>query len=89
MSAVKRISLVISASLLVLLVLYGVSRYVVSWENNYSWNEMDWNQDGTNTLSEVLEASDVGRRAGSKGGKHCIEYYSLKDGLTVRMECPK
>jgi hypothetical protein len=89
MGAVKRISLGTSASLLLLLVLYGVGRFVVSWKKDYSWKEMDWNQDGTTTLSEVLEASDVGRRAVSKGGKHCIEYYSFKDGLTVRMECPK
>ena len=89
MGTVKRVSLVIGASLLLLIVLYGLSRFVASWQKSYSWKEMDWNQDGTTTLSEVLEASDVGRRAVNRGGKHCVEYYSFKDGLTVRMECPK
>lgn len=89
MGAVKRISLGIGASLLLLLVLYGVGRFVASWQKDYSWKEMDWNQDGTTTLSEVLEASDVGRRGVIKAGKRCVEYYSFKDGLTVRMECPK
>jgi len=89
MGTVKRVSLVLGASLLLLIVLYGLSRFVASWQKGYSWKEMDWNQDGTTTLSEVLGASDVGRRAAHRGGKYCVEYYSSKDGLTVRMECPK
>lgn len=89
MVAMKRVSLAIAASLLLLIFLYGLSRFVVSWQKNYSWKEMDWNQDGTTTFSEVLEASDVGRRAVKSEGKGCIEYYSFKDGLTIRMDCPK
>jgi hypothetical protein len=89
MGSVKTISLVISASLLLLIVLYGLCRFVASWQKSYSWKEMDWNQDGTTTLSEVLEASDVGRRAVNREGKRCMEYYSFKDGLTIRMDCPK
>jgi len=37
MGTVKRTSLVIVVALLLLLVLYGVSRFVVSWQKNFGW----------------------------------------------------
>ncbi len=46
---------------------------------------MDWNNSGTVSVFEVMNATDVGVRDSGKG---CKEYYSLKDGLAIREVCP-
>lgn len=50
---------------------------------------MDWNGDGKTTIAEVMEASDIVHRPGARDGKRCVDYYSYKDGLTIRMDCPR
>lgn len=57
--------------------------------HGYSWQEMDWNQDGNTSLSEFFAASDIGKREVAADGKKCIEYYAYKDGLAVKMVCQK
>lgn len=61
---------------------------VVSLQQGYSWKEMDWNEDGTTTIAEFLEATDVGKRKLVVDGRTCSEFYSLKDGLPIRLDCP-
>ncbi|GLS03352.1 hypothetical protein GCM10007860_04950 [Chitiniphilus shinanonensis] len=53
----------------------------------YALREMDWNEDGTTDLAEVLASLDIGKREIVYRGKHCLEYYSLKDGLTLKTRC--
>ncbi|MFN2565507.1 MAG: hypothetical protein ABR499_10940 [Gemmatimonadaceae bacterium] len=54
----------------------------------YGWRERDWNNDGRTSLGEFLESSDVWRRSARRGGELCVEYFSTKDGLPVRIDCP-
>lgn len=61
---------------------------VVSLQQGYSWKEMDWNADGTTTIAEFLEATDVGREKVVVDGRTCSKFYSLKDGLPIRLDCP-
>ena len=70
------------------IVLYIVVRGVVSFRKGYSWVEMDWDQNGSTTISEFLESSDIGTRPIQKDEKECVEYFSFKDGLTVKVVCP-
>ena len=57
---------------------------VASYNQDYSWAEMDWNSDGTTTPSEIFAAPDIGKRTVNG----CIEYFSYKDGLPIKSVCP-
>ena len=72
-----------------LIVAYFGLRAVSAAHQGYTWHEMDWNQDGTTSISEFLAASDIGERDLVQNGKHCRQYYAYKDGMPVRTDCPK
>jgi len=57
-------------------------------QNGYGWSEMDWNSDGRTTLSEFLDAADIGKREAVVCQRTCTEYFAYKDGLPVRTDCP-
>lgn len=88
MGKIRRMALAVVSSLVVLAGAWaayaayaGISRF--------SWSEMDWNSDGTTSLSEVLQAVDVGTRSIQKDGQECVEYFAFKDGLPIKFVCPK
>jgi hypothetical protein len=64
----------------------GVS--ILVWRTGYSITEMDWNSDGRTTVGEIWRAVDVGHRITINDGMTCQEYFSLKDGLPIRVVCP-
>ncbi|GHT86637.1 hypothetical protein AGMMS49543_20300 [Betaproteobacteria bacterium] len=80
-----RLLIVFCMAFAVLVVIYSGLRVFSGFAHGYSWEEMDWNQDGTTTWIEVVEASDVGRR--NVDGMPCIEYFAYKDGLAIRLDC--
>ncbi|HEY8034168.1 MAG TPA: hypothetical protein VIF37_01095 [Methylobacter sp.] len=71
-----------------LIVTYFVLRGISSWRQDYSWQEMDWQQRGRTSIRDFFEASDIGKREVIQNGKKCIEYYAYKDGLPVKTVCP-
>lgn len=73
----KRIAILVSMSIVLVCVLYVTLRMIASWQRHYSWKDMDWNGDGSTTIAEVLEASDIGHRLATHQGRTGIEYYSL------------
>ena len=73
----------------IFLCIYVISRAFSSFSHGYSWQEMDWNQDGTTSITEALDGSDIGKREVIRYQKKCIEYYAYKDGLPVKMVCPE
>jgi hypothetical protein len=50
---------------------------------------MDWNQDGTTSIAEVIYGSDIGKREVIRNQKTCVEYYAYKDGLPIKTACPQ
>ena len=76
------------AALILVLVIYLLLRGLNSFHHGYSWEEMDWNDDGKTAIVEFFEASDIGRREVLVDNKPCIEYFAYKDGLAVRIDCP-
>lgn len=77
---------IIAVSLMV--VLYLLVRGAAIFNKGFSWAEMDWNQDGSTTITEFFRSSDIGTRSTTNGDKKCVEYYSFKDGLAVKVVCP-
>lgn len=88
MGKIMRVSVVVMI-LISLSVLYFVLRGICVWRQGYSWQDMDWNNDGRTSISEFFSASDIGKREVLKDGKTCTEYYAYKDGLPVRVDCQK
>ncbi len=72
-----------------LLAAYFVFRGISSWQQGYSWQEMDWQQRGRTSIADFFAASDIGKREIIQNGKQCIEYYAYKDGLPIKTTCSK
>ncbi|GGX12800.1 hypothetical protein GCM10011282_18580 [Undibacterium macrobrachii] len=53
------------------------------------YTEMDLNRDGKVELFEVDYASSFGERSVERAGLKCIEYFAYKDGLPLKVVCPK
>jgi hypothetical protein len=77
------------AAIGLLITLYFVFRAVSSIRQGYSWQEMDWSQHRSTSISDFFAASDIGKRDVVKDEKKCTEYYAYKDGLPVKTVCPK
>lgn len=74
--------IVVWVTLVSLLVVWG------SWMQGYSWDEMDWDKNGSTTIFEFLKSSDIGRRPYIENAVNCIESYSMKSGLPINIVCP-
>lgn len=70
-------------------VLIAAGVVTLIWTTGYSIKEMDWNADGRITLAEMFLSIDVSHRPVKREGVECREFYNLKDGLPVRVDCPK
>ncbi len=82
---IRRISIYILL-LFALIIIYYAIRIGIGF-SRYSWKEMDWNGDGSTSISELIESSDIGKRTIRRKGQLCTEYYSMKDGLPVKVVC--
>ena len=71
------------------LVGYVALGVMLSLRQGYTWQEMDWSQKGSTSMSDFFAAADIGKREVVAGGKTCIDYFAYKDGQTVKMVCPK
>ncbi len=40
---------------------YFCLRGVAVWQKGYTWAQMDWNGDGSTSLGEYFQTSDIGR----------------------------
>jgi hypothetical protein len=68
--------------------LYGAVRVYAAYRQGYTWGEMDWNSDGSTSLSEFLKSSDIGWRRITRNGIQCTQYFAYKDGLEIKTACP-
>ena len=85
----KMIIKTIVATFIIFVITYYSYKGVASWQQGYSWTEMDWNERGRTTIADFFAASDIGKREIQLNGVLCAEYYSYKDGLTIKLICPK
>jgi hypothetical protein len=89
MGKMKRLMFVASVVLIALIGAYLVIRIVASLMQGYSWHEMDWREHGSTSIGDFFAASDIGKREIKQEGKKCLEYFSYKDGLPVKVVCSK
>lgn len=86
MGSIKKAAIV-PLAFIVLLIIYLVFRGFASWKQGYSQSEMDWDQNGSTSISEFIQASDVGKRSVEKNDQACAEYFAYKDGLPIKTIC--
>jgi len=87
MSSLKKAMHLLGTAFATLLIAYAALAGYAVLHHGYSWTEMDWNQDGTTSIKEIHEASDIGKREINRDGRHCAEYFSFKDGMPVKTLC--
>jgi hypothetical protein len=54
----------------------------------HGWRTSDWDGDGRTTLGEWIYGMEIATREVRVAGRTCVEYFSAKDGLPVRVDCP-
>lgn len=71
----------------IVVAIYFALRLVVSFSMGFSWADMDWNEDGHTSISEVLYSSDVVERGIQVEGVICREFLRMKDATTLKIYC--
>lgn len=74
--------------LAILPLIYSTFLAYSSWNKGYSWQEMDWDNNGHTSIGEFLLSGDTGTRPLKVNGKNCREVYDYKDGLSLKTLCP-
>jgi hypothetical protein len=79
------------ASRIVIYILFvGVIYYIwialVVFNSGIPFDDMDWNGDNFVSIGEFFVSSDIGVRATS-ARNDCVEYFYLKDGMTLKIVC--
>jgi hypothetical protein len=75
------------AVIFIILAWFYLVPYVRLVASPFSWAEADRDKSGFVSPTEAAYFADYERRAYTENGKNCIEYYALKDGLTLKKEC--
>ena len=83
----KKVYLKFILFIMSILVCYITVHAYASWGKRFSWEDMDWNQNGETSLTEFFKASDVGVREIQKEDTVCKEFYDYKDGLPIKIIC--
>ena len=68
--------------------LYYTWLAISAWRAGYTWEEMDWNEDGRTTVREFLATNEIGRRPVTRNGRMCVEFFRLEDRRPLRITCP-
>ena len=71
------------------ILIYLLSYVIFANLSILKFHEMDFNKNSFVELSELFEAIDVGTREVKTDDKICIEYFLLKDGVTLFARCKK
>lgn len=78
---------ILPMAIAIVILIAGI-RLVPALTAGYGWSERDWNRDGHTSFSEFFEAADIRTRTITQNAVTCVDYFRLKDGLSVRIDCP-
>ena len=78
----------IAVGLVMLPVLIYLALYIFALFNgDFTWDEMDINQDGFISPTEAGYFSDSGTREIEINGKKCVELFAFKDAHSLKVTC--
>jgi hypothetical protein len=83
-------TIIISIAAFIITILgFIVFFFIQALNTGYTIKEMDWNNNGKTSISEIYESLDVGKRdVELNDTMKCIEYFDLKDGMPMKTICP-
>ena len=82
----KRTALLATLGVIIVLVPAALYLHLLT-QSPLSIKQMDFNDNGIVTLSELMYASAYGVRTIHRDDDSCREYCSLNDGLSLRVDC--
>ena len=83
----RHLALLATFGVVIVVAIAALYLYLLS-KSPLSFSEMDFNDNGVVTFSELIHASSHGIRPIRQGDGVCREYYALGDGTTLRIDCP-
>lgn len=84
----KRLIITSILAILVIPAFFLSARAFSAWRAGYGWAEMDWDSKGRTTLLDFLKAAEIGKRPVLVNDRSCVEYFTYRDGVTVKTRCP-
>ena len=85
----RRLVITTIAVILAVPAFFIAMRAITAWRQGYAWAEMDWDDKGYTSLADFLRAADVGKRPVDVNGQSCNEYFLYREGMTVKVVCPR
>ncbi|MGD9539700.1 hypothetical protein [Methylocystis sp.] len=85
----RRLIVTTIAAILAIPAFFLFARAVAAWKQGYGWAEMDWDDKGYTSIADFLRAADVGKRPIDVNGQSCVEYFLYREGMTVKIVCPR
>lgn len=85
----RRLILATIAAILAIPAFFFLSRAVTAWRQGYAWAEMDWDDTGHTSITDFMRAADIGKRPIDVNGRSCDEYFLYREGMTVKVVCPR
>jgi len=80
---IKKVFLTIFFLILGYFILFNIFTFLSILPIKY----MDFNKNGFVSINEAFRAIDARKRILIVDGKECVEYFDLKDGLPIVLEC--
>ena len=83
----KSIRNIVIGLILIPFLIYFMLYINTLFNSDFTWEEMDLNQDGFVSPLEASYFDDSGKRDVVVDGKKCIDYFAFKDGLSLKVTC--
>lgn len=82
----SRIGWLVGLPVLLVTLVFFLQVAYTAWQQNLSWEERDWNQDGRTTWKEYLESAFVLKQPTANPG--CYDYINKWTREKIKTECP-
>lgn len=66
---------------------FSLLPYAMFAVSPFAWAEADLDKNGFISPSEADYFANYGKRIYNESGNECVEFYALKDGLTLKKQC--
>ncbi|MFO1104211.1 MAG: hypothetical protein U1E20_15060 [Methylocystis sp.] len=85
----RRLIVTTIAAILAVPAYFIAARAITAWRQGYAWAEMDWDDKGYTSIADFMRAADIGKRPIDVNGQSCVEYFLYREGVTVKIVCPR
>jgi len=84
----KSIRTIVIVTAVIVLGYWAVFAWMV-YRSPLTYEAIDFDHDGSVSFNEADYASSFGMRTIYRDGAECVEYFAEKDGVALKLDCPK